>query len=292
MTISPQGYLDGMIRSRGYSTRRYKTLQSGYYNKPTVLQQQSYHVNLIELLRAGAFDKLNKIFASGISPNPCNQYGESFVHMICRRGELAPLQVLLQNGCTLQVTDDYGRTPLHDACWAARPAFDVVDAVLRFDIRLVYMTDCRGAVPFSYIRKEQWPEWNQFLESRKDVYWPVRNTSREEDPPPLTLVEPHSKPVPDPPNALTPSLANMVASGRMTPEEASFLRFDKDSSVDDSDEEDSSFDSDDDSESDDDSDGDGTDEDTDDDDDFSLDENEMADILNSIALPANKMVLW
>lgn len=113
-TLSPQAYLDAMIRSRGYSTSRFKTLQTAYYNKPTSLQQASYDINLIELVRQGEVAKFRELMSAGISPNPCNQYGESLVHMICRRGAKEFLEILIENGCSLQVADDYGRTPLHD----------------------------------------------------------------------------------------------------------------------------------------------------------------------------------
>jgi hypothetical protein len=55
------------------------------------------------------------------------------------------------------------------------------------------------------------------------------------------LLEASFIPIPDPINALTVEMAAMVASGRMTPEEAKFLKYDKedetisDSSDDDSD---------------------------------------------------------
>jgi hypothetical protein len=281
-----------MIRVKGYSTRRFKTLQSGYYNKPTELQQASYNVHLIELVRAGNYDGLSKVLRSGISPNPCNQYGESLVHMVCRRGESQPLQIMLDSGCLIQVADDYGRTPLHDACWAARPAFDVIDKILGVDTRLFHMTDCRGAVPLSYVRKEHWGMWIQYLESRKDTFWPDRDVAQgEEDCPELTKVAPHSCPIRDPPNALTPQLATMVVSGKMSPEEAQMLKYDKDNesaTLDESDSEED-YDSDDSDYSD--SDYSDSDEDESDDDDFSLDEGEMVDILNSIALPG-KAVAW
>jgi ankyrin repeat protein len=116
--LSPQAYLDAMITSRGYSTRGYKSLQSAYYNKPSALQQASYDLHLIEIVRAGEADLLHNMLQTGLSPNPCNQFAESLVHLVCRRGDAKCLQVLIDNGCSLQVADDYGRTPLHDGTFA------------------------------------------------------------------------------------------------------------------------------------------------------------------------------
>jgi len=217
-----------MIKSRGYSTKRYKSLQSAYHNKPTPLQQASYHVHIVELVRRHDLESVASIMSSGISPNPCNSYGESLLHMVCRRGEHELLQIMIDNNCTIQVTDDYGRTPLHDACWASKPVFETIDLIIRRDARLFHMVDCRGAAPLSYVRKEFWPLWIEYLEGHKDIYWPVRDVTvdGEQQAPPLTMLEANSCPVLDPPHPLTLELASMVASGRMEPEEARFLLHD------------------------------------------------------------------
>jgi hypothetical protein len=162
---------------------------------------------------------------SGLSPNPCNNYGESLVHMVCRRGDHKLLKIMLEAGCSLQVTDDYGRTPLHDACWRAQPSFEVVKLILNADKNLLSLLDCRGASPLSYIKKENNDIWMDFLAANLETYWPVRDisTEGEERPPPLTLRQPHSLPIPDPGHALPLEVAAMVANGRMEPEEAVFL---------------------------------------------------------------------
>lgn len=277
-----------MIRSQGYSTRRFKTLQSAYYQKPTPLQNASYDLHLINVVKAFDHDKLAAMVGAGLSPNPCNKFGESLVHMVCRRGDAKALNIFMQNGANLQVADDYGRTPLHDCCWSASPAFDVAEVLMNADIRLLHMTDCRGAVPLSYVRKEHWAAWIEFLESNKANWWPKRNLKKqgEEESPPLTEVGPNTRPLPNPANALTPELAAMVASGKMNPEEASFLTYDKNTdesaTVDESE-----YDSDSDSEYDSDYDS------EDDEDDFSLDDGEMEDILSSIPVHANRVpVAW
>jgi hypothetical protein len=269
--------MDAMIRSQGYSTRRFKTLQSAYYNKPSPLQMASYELHMINVVKAFDHETLAAAMESGLSPNPCNAYAESLVHMVSRRGDAEALQILVDNGCNLQVADDYGRTPLHDCCWAADPAFEVADIILAVDPRLFYMTDSRGAVPLSYVRKEHWPLWIEYLESKKDALWPMRDlkTDGEEDAPALTLLEANTRPMVDPENALTVELAAMVASGKMKPDEAKYLKYDQN--------EDSTCDS---SESDSDSDGD-SDYDSDydsEEDEFGLDEGDLADILQAMPI--------
>ena len=226
--MSPQVYLDSTLRSRGYSTQRFKTLQTSYHNRPTPLQEASYSVHMIGLVRGGEVEKLKDIMASGISPNPCNSFGESLIHNVCRRGDAEILDIFVKNGCHLNVCDDYGRTPLHDACWAAEPAFDVVKMILEKDVRLFHMIDSRERLPLGYIREEHWPMWVEFLDSHKDIYWPERNTDEDEPPPRMTQQGPNTRPLPNPDNALTVEMAAMVASGRMTPQEVMLIKSDED----------------------------------------------------------------
>ena len=110
-----------MIKARGYCTRNFCSLEGGYYCKPTPLQKASYGLRVVQAVRASNEALLGKLLRCGLSPNPCNDFGESIVHMACRRGDSKLLRVLVQAGCCLQVTDDFGRTPLHDACWASKP---------------------------------------------------------------------------------------------------------------------------------------------------------------------------
>ena len=252
--MSPQAYLDVMIHARGYSTRRYRTLQTGYYSKPTAYQQASYHVNLVKIVRNHDVEAFREILQSGISPNPCNSFGESLLHMVCRRGDSDLLEIMLEVGSSVQIADDYGRTPLHDACWAAEPSFKTVELVADRDITLFHMTDSRGAVPMSYVRREHWPQWIEFLESKKDTWWPP--ITGEDSPSFLVDVAPNEKPIPEPKNALSVELAGMVASGVMSANEARILQEEGDTvdnteydsdGVSDSDDDDDESDSDDDS---------------------------------------------
>merc|ERR1712232_134739 len=146
--------------------------------------------------------------SSGISPNPCNKYGESLVHTICRRCKPETLQVLLDAGTSLQVCDDYGLTPLHYACWRSEPCFKLIDIIASKDLNLFHMKDKRGDVPLSYIIKEHWNQWNKFLESKLDIWWPSLDSTGENGRAPLTnnleltRLPPNSRTIPDPKNAL------------------------------------------------------------------------------------------
>jgi hypothetical protein len=171
---------------------------------------------------------------------------------VCRRGHIDLLEVLVDAGVNLQVSDDYGRTvsaprrivnsqlfsktfiltlyppfdiaqPLHDACWTAEPAFDVMDLLLKTDPRLLYMKDARGSLPFSYLHKDHWPVWKLFLDDMKDAYFPSLPEGQEQGPPKLAELPPNSLPVPDPKHALPHAMAALLSNGKMTADEIKML---------------------------------------------------------------------
>lgn len=81
------------------------------------------------------------------------------------------------------------------------------------------MVDGRGAVPLSFVQKDYWGQWIEFLKAKQSHFWPKRNaTCNKQAPPPLTLHEPNSRPLPNPIGALSPKQASMLVSGKLTPE--------------------------------------------------------------------------
>mmetsp|Transcript_15144 Transcript_15144/g.22314 ORF Transcript_15144/g.22314 Transcript_15144/m.22314 type:complete len:521 (-) Transcript_15144:180-1742(-) len=228
--LTPQLFLEKLLRSRGYCTQNYCSLDGGYYCKPTPLQKASYGVRIVQAVRQSNPELLEKLLKCGLSPNPCNAFGESVVHMVCRRGDFKLLKVLKDAGCSLQVTDDFGRTPLHDACWTAEPNFETVDMILDTDLRLLNVVDCRGSSPLNYVKRDHWGKWIAYFQSKVEQYWAPRDVSIVGgQPPPLLCNEtPNSRPISDPATATDLETAQKIASGKMEPAE---LRKDEASSV-------------------------------------------------------------
>uniref|UniRef100_A0A7S2A163 Uncharacterized protein n=1 Tax=Ditylum brightwellii TaxID=49249 RepID=A0A7S2A163_9STRA len=219
--ISPQKFLDDLLRSRGYSTKQFCSLEGGYYCKPTPLQKASYGTKIVQAVRSSDDSLLRRFLQFGLSRNPCNAFGESLLHMVCRRGNYKLLKLLSDFGCYIQVSDDFGRTPLHDACWTTEPDFDCVDLILNVDVRLLHIVDCRGAAPLAYVKRDNWGKWIEYFNRTKDKYWPPRDIKKdgEEPPPELCQEAAHSKPVPDPTGAADLSIATLLASGQANVDE-------------------------------------------------------------------------
>mmetsp|Transcript_11422 Transcript_11422/g.31543 ORF Transcript_11422/g.31543 Transcript_11422/m.31543 type:complete len:442 (+) Transcript_11422:219-1544(+) len=217
---SPQAFLDILMKARCYSNRKYPARECAYFSDPTPLQLASYDSELVKLVQArGEEQTLRSILSSGISTNPCNVHGESLVHVCCRLANDQALKVMLECGATLLVCDVMGRTPLHDACWRAKSCFETIDLILEQDPTLLLMQDTRGALPLSYVPKDQWGIWRDYLYSKRDDCFPQRHPRIDGpfQPPPLTQMDPNDQPIPDPPNPLTLELAALVASRQMSP---------------------------------------------------------------------------
>jgi hypothetical protein len=189
---------------------------------PTKLQLVSYDVHILKMIiRDKDEHRVREMLTCGISPNACNKYGESLLHKVCKSGQDKLLQVFLNCGADIQISDGAGRTPMHDACYGSKPSFKTFELLLKQDPDLIRMMDGSGALPLAYVRKEQYGAWNTFLASILEVYWSPRNApSGNQGPPPLALEKANSRPAADPENALSLELAAMVSSGRMDPEDA------------------------------------------------------------------------
>lgn len=143
----------------------------------TPLQEASYGLYVIEVVRDGNITALRELMNAGLSPNACNRHSESLVHMASRWGKPDVLRVLMEFSCEVQVADSRGRTPLHDAYWARNPDLQIVEMLLRVDKRLLYIADERGALPLSYLKEESWTMFTKFFMAKKDEMWPDMDTS-------------------------------------------------------------------------------------------------------------------
>jgi len=209
--LSPQLYLEKILAERNYPYERIVSLDSGYHAKPTVHQKASYGVAVVQAVRQNDEDRLAQFVEIGISRNPCNAFGESLIHMICRRGQYKLLKYFVDHGACLQVSDDFGRTPMHDACWTVEPAFECVELLLKADIGLLNVVDCRGSTPLSYVRQNSWQLWNDFFDKMKDIYWPIIEKEKRISLPPLTKC----KVIEDPSNASSTDLTTLLSSGKV-----------------------------------------------------------------------------
>lgn len=170
----PEDFLHDILRERGYSVEMVSMKETEFHRVPEAARVSAYDKTILSAVLEEDEAALERMRAAGRRMDACNRFGDSVLHMACRRGRAGALRYLLRvcgrGGVVL--SDDFGRTLMHDACWTATPRFDVASAVLDADPRLLRMLDSRGSSPLQYVPQDQWPLWCAFFESRKEVYWP------------------------------------------------------------------------------------------------------------------------
>mmetsp|Transcript_23451 Transcript_23451/g.38197 ORF Transcript_23451/g.38197 Transcript_23451/m.38197 type:complete len:673 (-) Transcript_23451:106-2124(-) len=216
--MKPQALLSEILARRGYDKEyRFKADDSEYDAIPSPLQLASFGTHLVKAVQASNTELLSKLLRCGLSPNPCNQFRDSvFFDLVIKRSNLEVFECLLEHGCDLQVTDGFGRTPLHHCCWASKFCRPIAEMILDRDPVQIFLEDKHGQTPLEYIRSDLHGEWNDFLEEVADIYWPAGGKLPRIASPKDRRPDGH---LADPPNALSVTLAAMVSSGNVTPEQ-------------------------------------------------------------------------
>lgn len=169
--ISPTSFLKSRLLKRSKDDESSKEPHSAFFTKPTKEEMDAYDNCLVDAVRARDINALRKLHKDGRSFNASNRYGESVIHMACRRGQTDVVTFLVDEAkVRVNVRDDFGRTPFHDACWTAKPNFDLMDVLLKsVEPEMLLAEDIRGHTPFDYARKEHWNAWIDFIRKREDT---------------------------------------------------------------------------------------------------------------------------
>jgi hypothetical protein len=168
-TTKPDDHLRDILIKNGVQEVKYfaaKTLDS-FFLKTSDEAVKSYDMKLVQALREENVEALRDMQNAGRSLQTGNKFGETIVHAACRRNSVGILRFLLtEAGVSCRVCCDYGRTPLHDACWTSDPDWAVIELLLDACPDLLYITDKRGFTPLAYVQQEHWHGWCEFLSQR------------------------------------------------------------------------------------------------------------------------------
>lgn len=173
--ISPNQIVKEIFSENGYTINdeQLSLLSLKYFVKPSPAQIAAYSIDTIKAVRVGDIDELRRLLLSGVSFDCCNQFGESLVSMVCRKGNTEIVRFLVKEAnVSLFICDDFGRTVLHDACWTVEPAFGLMEFLLEEIPDLLLISDVRGHTPLDYVRKQHWEEWISFIRNRKHLLRP------------------------------------------------------------------------------------------------------------------------
>jgi hypothetical protein len=169
---SPSQYLRIALGEWGVPPR--PSRDQGYFDLATPGRLQAYDRDLLAAVRRRDLQELRseRHLAHPTRPfvNACNPFGESILHLACRKGMTDVVRFLCEEGKVSPFCcDDYGRTALHDACWTASPQWSLVDYLMEWAPLLLTMEDVRGHLPLDYVRRADWALWVSFLTERREA---------------------------------------------------------------------------------------------------------------------------
>jgi len=160
------------LSSRGVKcdTKPSMDMEDGFFNKVT----EMYDQEIVNAIRSNDVESLKQLHAKGTNLECGNRFGETLIHLACRRSHRDLVSFLVHEvGVSLRVRDDFGRTPWHDACWRTEPDLDLLDMLLDKAPELLMLNDKRGHTPLDYARREHWSVLVPFLLERTDKFRPV-----------------------------------------------------------------------------------------------------------------------
>mmetsp|Transcript_8899 Transcript_8899/g.14828 ORF Transcript_8899/g.14828 Transcript_8899/m.14828 type:complete len:206 (+) Transcript_8899:134-751(+) len=162
--ISPQDHVMQIVRSQGIDVEIRESLNmTGFFSEYTPEELASYDSDVLKAIRSQDIEKLREFHESGRPLKCSNSFGESLLHMACRRGFLKVAAFLIHEAnVPVRVRDDYGRTILHDAAWTCEPNFELIAMILMECPDLLFMKDRRGDTAISYARKSHWGPGTSF----------------------------------------------------------------------------------------------------------------------------------
>lgn len=169
---SPQQYIMETLRSKGCTHQvTFSLRDQAFFSAPTDEEISAYCNDVLTAVRTRDIKKLRELHATGRPLKCSNQFGESLLHLACRRsfGDVASFLVK-EAGVTVRVRDDYGRTPLHDACWTCEPNFELLELIIKECPELLFVRDRRGHMPLEYARREHWSAYVEFFSQRHDLF--------------------------------------------------------------------------------------------------------------------------
>jgi len=133
--------------------------------------EEMYIQEAVDAVRSNDVDTLRQLAAAGTNLQCGNRFGETLIHLACRRSHQDVVSFLIKEaGVSIKVRDDYGRTPLHDACWRCTVDLELMDLLLDSCPELLMLSDKRGHTPLDYSRREHWDVLIPYLMERKDKF--------------------------------------------------------------------------------------------------------------------------
>ena len=136
--------------------------------------EEMYIQEAVDAVRSSDVDTLRQLAAAGKNLQCGNRFGETLIHLACRRSHQDVVAFLIKEaGVSIKVRYDFGRTPMHDACWRCSVDLELMDLLIDSCPELLMLSDKRGHTPLDYARREHWEVLIPYLMEKKDKFRPI-----------------------------------------------------------------------------------------------------------------------
>jgi hypothetical protein len=176
VTVKPRAFLLSLLESRGVHAKVYSCQSiSDFFAEPQQSEINAYGFEALNAVRSQDLETLKKFHKEGRPLKCSNQFGESLLHLACRKSFAEVVKFLVEGAAVpFNVKDDFGRNPAHDACWTVTPNWDLMDVIVDRCPELFFIEDVRGHTPLDYVRMEHWPAWTKYLSEKGHKLTPTR----------------------------------------------------------------------------------------------------------------------
>jgi hypothetical protein len=164
--ISPDDFLLKLVSAQYNVSLQPKPALSlkNFFSPVSEEQMEAYTIQIVTTARNNDLDGLKKLHSEGQRLDCSNRFGESLLNMACRRGFEDIVEYFLeQPDFSVRISDDGGRTPLHDTCWNPTPQLAICKWLIEREPSLFLILDKRGCTAFQYARPQHWLIWRTFL---------------------------------------------------------------------------------------------------------------------------------
>eukprot|EP00540_Astrosyne_radiata_P022963 CAMPEP_0116852750 /NCGR_PEP_ID=MMETSP0418-20121206/17492_1 /TAXON_ID=1158023 /ORGANISM="Astrosyne radiata, Strain 13vi08-1A" /LENGTH=343 /DNA_ID=CAMNT_0004484999 /DNA_START=1480 /DNA_END=2511 /DNA_ORIENTATION=+ len=172
---SPFEHLKSILAQANYEFKTFKYDEvKDFFQDITEERTDAYSTDMIRAVRMSDVNALRiMLISENRRFDGCNKFGESILHTACRRGTAGVIRFLLEEAkVDVRVRDDYGRTPMHDACWTVEPNMQMIGLLVKAWPDLLLMEDKRGMTPLEYVRAGQWAPWIKLMKRNQSDLLP------------------------------------------------------------------------------------------------------------------------
>ena len=173
--MKPVDFVDTMLSRLGYPVARWRAPRVS--RPPQGVEEQSRYGLLVSALRKGGCAMLvEALKMPGCDAVASNRTGHTLLHCAARLGDEAAVKLLLERGANPAVSDDCGKTALHDACWAVNLNKGILRLLVDRDPNLLFATDRFRATALDYCHTSLQADFCRFFAHQQTTWWPPRDT--------------------------------------------------------------------------------------------------------------------